>query len=244
MCEGEKLMDKGNRPVLKKDNVEDILPLSKVQKSMLYSYLMDTRSYKYFEQWRYKIKGNINIKKFQKAWNYVINNNDMLKCVFRWEGLREPVQIILKKKQITIEHHDLSKMESVDAQLASDNIARSEWKRKVDLKIDPIRVVLNVLSDTECEMIVSSHHIILDGWSNAILLKELALYYNHIFEGREINLQPKYRFKNYILNHSPGCSEDDYAFWQGYLKGYKHRLLTPDRSVKSHAHEGAVLIPV
>ncbi len=85
---------------IKKDNIEDIVEINRVQEGMLFYYLEDPGSARYFEQLCLEIEGEIDIKKIKAAWEKVVENNKALRSVFRWSGLEQPIQIILKKAEL------------------------------------------------------------------------------------------------------------------------------------------------
>ena len=98
--------------------VEDILPLTPMQESMLYQYLREPESRLYFEQTCYQLTGNVRLNKIKEAWNVVAAANEMLRAVFRWQGIKRPVQIILKYRPLSIKEFDLSSL-SGEAQHSS-----------------------------------------------------------------------------------------------------------------------------
>ena len=91
-----------------KKNIEDILPLTPMQEGMLFHYLKEPKSDHYFEQLRLEIAGEIEFHLFEKAWNFVIETNEMLRAAFRWEKIENPIQIILKRHQLQPKYYDLS----------------------------------------------------------------------------------------------------------------------------------------
>ncbi|WP_432409071.1 condensation domain-containing protein [Wukongibacter sp. M2B1] len=211
-------------------NVEDILPLTPMQKSMLFMLLMNPSGDFYFEQQRYRLSGHIIAELVEKAWAFVANNNEMLRTVFRWKGLENPVQIILREKKIPVKYIDLS--HSTDCNELSDSIELQEWKNKVDITTDPFRIVLCKLSEIEYHMILSTHHIILDGWSNAIMLKEFYNAYHCIYFGSTLNRKPKVRYREYIQWLLKQRKDKAVEQWKKYLSGYSHYSTLPELSIR------------
>jgi hypothetical protein len=80
-----------------KKNVKDIIALTPMQEGMLFHYLKEPGSDSYFEQLCLVISGRIDKKVFEQAWNFVIETNEMLRTSFRWEGVKNPIQIIAKQ---------------------------------------------------------------------------------------------------------------------------------------------------
>jgi hypothetical protein len=74
-----------NLKKLNKGDIRDIIRLTPVQEGMLYHYLKDPRRDYYFEQLSLEISGEIDVQLFERAWNLVIEANEMLRAVFRWD---------------------------------------------------------------------------------------------------------------------------------------------------------------
>ena len=72
---------------LNKKNIEDIFGLTPMQEGMLFHYLKDPDNDHYFEQLSLEISGEIDPEIFEKTWNFVIESNEMLRTVFRWENV-------------------------------------------------------------------------------------------------------------------------------------------------------------
>ena len=83
---------------IKKSDIEDIVEINPVQEGMLFYYLEDPESNRYFEQLCLELEGEIDSKKIKAAWEKVLENNKALRSVFRWSGLEQPIQIMLKKR--------------------------------------------------------------------------------------------------------------------------------------------------
>ena len=199
-------------------NVQDILPLNPMQKSMIFVKLMYPSGDFYYEQQKYRLTGHIKIDIVEKAWNFVACNNEMLRTVFRWEGLESPIQIILKEIRILFKYFDFSQ-KSEDFS-STDDLENRLWRDKVDISSQPFRVILCKLSETEYHMIISTHHIILDGWSNAILLKEFIEAYCSILYGREPDKKVKTRHREYIKWMLKQDKLKAMEYWKRYLMGY------------------------
>ncbi|MDR2932813.1 MAG: condensation domain-containing protein [Oscillospiraceae bacterium] len=203
---------------LDSDNVEDILPLTRMQHEILFANLLYPQSYMYCEQQCYFINGHIDARIFEKAWQRVVSGNEILRTVFRWEGLSRPVQVILKNKAPPFQYIDFSAEQ--DSLALCDHLLESLWRDKTDIRLAPFRVVLCKLSPTAHHMIIRAHHIILDGWSNSILLKEFYESYAACLRNRPLVQNKKLPLKEYLLWLDSRGQGDARQFWTRYLEGY------------------------
>ena len=91
---------------LEKKDVKDIYALTPMQEGLLFHYLQDPESELYIEQLTLDISGEIDVEIFKRAWNFVIQTNEMLRTVFRWENSENPVQIVLKEYKFQPGYYD------------------------------------------------------------------------------------------------------------------------------------------
>lgn len=200
--------------------VEDILPLTPMQESMLYQYLKEPESRLYFEQTCYELTGNVRLDKIKEAWGVVAAANEMLRTVFRWQETKRPVQIILKNRPLSIMEFDLSSLTGEDKQRQLLWVKARDKRKKIDLSSEPLRVILCKLEDHRYEMIVSNHHIISDGWSNVIMLKELVQAYDCIYPGKPLLKSVKSNYKEYIRWLRQQDDNTQRNYWRNFLYGF------------------------
>src|SRR5579883_1458 len=148
---------------LPRDSVQDILDLTPLQEGLLFHYLKDPHSVQYHEQLCLNIAGDIDQQLFQQAWQHVIHTNEMLRTVFRWQGLKKPVQIILKQAAVHIAHTDLSHLDQQEQHRLIEEAKKTDRARPFNLMEGAFRIHLYKLSTQQSLMLVSNHHILYDG---------------------------------------------------------------------------------
>ncbi len=209
-----------NPEKLDRNNVEDILALTPMQKGMLLHYLMEPESEQYFEQACYNLTGRIHPEKIKNAWEYVVKTNEILRTVLRWQGLAEPVQVVLKNHQVPFFEHDFSGCNCEERLDMVDRVMKNDRNVRVDISRQPFRIILCKLSENEYQMILSNHHIILDGWSNGIILKEFVAAYESLYTGNEPYISAKNRYREYVKWLQKQDRDIQKQFWSNYLKGF------------------------
>jgi iturin family lipopeptide synthetase B len=202
---------------LDKKNIEDILALTPMQEGMLFHYLKDPQSDHYFEQLSLEISGEINDQHFENAWNVVVETNEMLRTVFHWEKVEKPVQIVLKEHKLQPVYYDFS---GKYAGKEVEKVRLKDRNETFDLRRVPFRVTLCKVGKDKYEMIISSHHILYDGWSNGVILKEFFSAYDALSNGKEWLKPVKTKFKEFVK----GCQTRDTTahknYWENVLKGF------------------------
>ncbi|NOQ28296.1 MAG: amino acid adenylation domain-containing protein [Bacteroidales bacterium] len=204
---------------LDKTNIEDIVDLTTLQEGILFHYLKDVSKNLYFVQLSLEIQGAVKFDYFQNAWNKVVANNEMLRTAYRWEKLNKPVQVILKEKNLDIRYYDLSKEENI-LESEYQKIKHKDSEESFDLREVPFRLTLCKYKTDKYRLLISNHHIIYDGWSNGIILKEFLNFYNELVNGSSLKENKKTSFKNYLKQISKPSIEDK-TFWKDYLNGYE-----------------------
>lgn len=212
---------------MKKQNVEDIIGLTPMQQGMLFHYLKDPESDSYFEQLSFTLNGEICLDKVMTAWNDVARSNEILRTVFKWEKLAAPVQIILKNMEIpvrivTAENIPLEEQESFLSEIKSADVAAG-----VAIDREPFRITIAQLSPECIEMIISYHHILMDGWSTAVLIKEFIDFYEAQLLGDRITVENKLKYKNF-LKWQKENSEVQREYWKSYLDGFEDKAVIPE----------------
>ncbi|MCU0285930.1 MAG: amino acid adenylation domain-containing protein, partial [Acidobacteria bacterium] len=219
---------------LKSKGIENILPLTPLQEGIFFHYLKDPQSNLYFEQLSLEISSAIDVDLFEKAWNVVIQANEMLRTVFRWEKLEKPSQIILKEHPCQIRFHDFSDIDSEQKQIVLAKIKTNDRNEGFDLTQVPFRVTLCKLAEIHYEMIISNHHILYDGWSNGIILKEFFKAYHELCQGgRAIRLPVKPSFKEFIKWIQSLDKNKQEQFWRNYLAGFETASELPIKRKKA-----------
>ncbi len=207
---------------IEKQNVQDIFELSMVQKGMLFHHLKNENANTYNAQLIFNIDGDLNVNVLQSALNKVQNNHDVLRSVFRWKEVSKPLQIILKTAPIKIRYYDVSDKSESDRSMYIEEYALTDQKKRFDLSHVAMRVTVIKASKTSFVLCLTNHHILYDGWSTGILLKELFVNYNAIVNGIAVKTNQSVSYKRYILSKQKEKDlEQEYAYWKKYLEAYQ-----------------------
>ncbi|UCH97247.1 MAG: non-ribosomal peptide synthetase, partial [Candidatus Aminicenantes bacterium] len=204
-------------------NLEDVLALTPLQEGMLFYYLQNPTGDRYVEQLTLEISGEIDAVIFEKAWNIVVETNEMLRTVFRWKKMKYPLQVVLKAFHLKPIYHDLSGIKTSEKNKLAEEIKINDRKKKFDLQEVPFRVTLCKIEANKYQMIVSNHHILYDGWSNGIILKEFFNAYNDLAHKRTPIKPVKNKFKEYIRWIKNQDKNEQEKFWNEYLRGFEGR---------------------
>ena len=203
---------------INRSDIQDIFPLTPMQEGMLFHFLKDPELNAYREQLVLHIKGKIEEPLFRQAWELVLRFNEMLRVVFRWEKMKHPVQMILKDPILNWTFHDLSRLTGEEKEKNLEAIKQQDTETPFDLHEVPLRVIVCRTGELHYVMLLGYHHILLDGWSLGIVLKELFSVYGDLCANREVRNPLKPSFKSFIHWLNQQDREKEAAFWRNYLR--------------------------
>jgi len=209
-----------NKNKLDKSNIQDILGLTPMQEGMLFHYLSDSEGKQYLEQLCLTLCGEIDVNIIVKAWNHVVQDNEMLRTIFKWDKLDKPLQIILKQYEIPYVQYNLSDINSEDKNLQIMDIKDSELNRKINISENPLRMAIIKLDSSKFELIITYHHILYDGWSNGILIKEFVQACNSLSANRLPSIIKKNNFKEFVRYCQSQDKTMQEAFWHKCFSDY------------------------
>ncbi len=201
--------------ILQKENIQDILALTPLQKGMLFHYQMNPVSKDYVEQIACRIKGKLEAEDIRKAWQVLVDNYESLRSIYKWRKLKEPVQIILRKYSPPF-------FIKGAAAVNIESFMREEMEQEIDLSVAPLHCSLYCICPEEYVLILTYHHILWDGWSSSILLQDFKRACMAIQEGKRY--QPKssaQSWKQYIKWIGSQNAEKARDYWENYLNGFE-----------------------
>ncbi|MEL4898615.1 amino acid adenylation domain-containing protein [Crocosphaera sp. Alani8] len=205
---------------MKPNNIQDIYKLSPTQQGLLFHAVYDPESSIYCNQGRFTLKGNINVSAFKQAWQSVVDRHTILRTCFFWEEVKEPVQVVYRKVTLKLEQLDWQGIDSITQEEKLDILLKADQSRPYQLSKPPLmRLTLIQLDEDVYEFIWNNHHIIFDGWSRVILIKEVLEIYKALNNSKQIELEPSFPYRKYIGWLQEQDSSESENFWRQELQG-------------------------
>ena len=171
-------------------NVADIYPLSPMQQGMLFHTLSSPNSGVYVEQLHCTLSGPFDLKGFARAWKKIIERHPTLRTAFIWEGINKPLQIVRQNVALPLTEYDWRELPTSEQDQRFTSFLQSDRSRGFEITKAPlIRLTLIRLSEHTYRFLWSYHHMVLDGWSEALLLKEVFACYEAERQGQDHNFQ-------------------------------------------------------
>ncbi|MEM7353022.1 MAG: amino acid adenylation domain-containing protein, partial [Acidobacteriota bacterium] len=205
--------------------VEAIHPLTAAQEGILFHSLYAPSSGVYAAQLSCRFIGDLDVEAFRAAWRWLMHRHPVLRASFLWEELEQPVQVVSREVEVPLTVEDLRQLPAEKQAEAVEAFLARERERDFEPERAPLfRLTLLRLADDVYRFVWSRHHLILDGWSLAIVLEELfAIYthgvYDHGVAGREPELPAPRPYRDYLRWLKQQDQEAAEHFWRRTLKG-------------------------
>ncbi|MBN3925717.1 SDR family NAD(P)-dependent oxidoreductase [Nostoc sp. NMS4] len=165
-----------NLPLVKVSR-EQNLPLSFPQQQMWFFDQLQPNNPFYNLQLCLALHGSVNTVALLQSVNEIIRRHEVLRTTFTQVDGRS-VQIIASKLNITMPVVDLRHLPDGERKIEAQRISTKEAQHCFDLATVPLlRVLLIHLEAAEYLLVVTTHHIIFDGWSMGVFIRELAANY-------------------------------------------------------------------
>jgi amino acid adenylation domain-containing protein len=183
-----------------------VFPVTFAQQRLLFLHQLDPNSTSYLVPWSIRIKGQLDPQALERSLNEIVRRHEILRTTFDViEG--HSVQTISPFQRIPLVMVNLS--DAANPEREAQSGAMKEAQTPLDLKRGPIvRTLLLQLGESDFVLLITTHHIVFDGWSRRVLVSELAALYDAYRQGRSSPLG------DLPLQYA------DYAVWQrDYLQG-------------------------
>ncbi len=134
------------------------------------------------------IQGNLVVDALEWSLRTIIHRHESLRTTFILHEGR-PVQVIHATTDFTLAKIELYHLETAARGIEVQRLARLEGQAPFDLTQGPlIRATLLLLDSQECVLLLTYHHIVSDGWSRGIFLRELQALYTARLADQEAHL--------------------------------------------------------
>ncbi|MEM8828163.1 MAG: amino acid adenylation domain-containing protein [Cyanobacteria bacterium P01_G01_bin.19] len=201
--------------------IQDIYPLSPMQQGMLFHSLLEPNSGAYIIQTSFELHGYFNLTAFAEAWQKLVDKHSILRTAFVWDNLEQPLQVVGTTAKISLTEHDWQQISPLKQPEKLATFQKELKQTGFNLNKAPLmRLDLIKMRSQVYKFVWTYHHLLLDGWSVPLLLKELLGYYQSLFQGLNISTTSAIPYKNYIAWLKQQDTTKARKFWQEELKGF------------------------
>jgi amino acid adenylation domain-containing protein len=201
-------------------DLEDIYELSPMQLGMLFQSLLSPKAGVFVEQIAVRLPSAIVRTSFERAWQAAVDRTPVLRSSFHWGDLEKPVQVVHRRVPVRVQVLDWRGVPPAGHERHVTDYLRRERSLAFELDAPPLmRLTLASASDAETWFVWQFHHLLLDGWSGQLLLKEVVDEYQALLARRPYNPPRREPFSAYIAWLQSQNEAEAEAFWRSQLQG-------------------------
>ena len=218
---------------MSKPKVEAIYPLTFMQQTLLLHSLHESND-QGFLQVKCKLEGTLDVELLREAWQQCTQRHWALRASVHWEKIKKPVQIIHPQATMPWTTHDLEGLSSKAQKKKITRLTREDHEQGFSLSKAPVsRITLIKLNAGTWQMLWSCHHILLDGWSAALIIKDVFKFYDVLCKKQTFSPEPLPSYSNYLNWVQKQDPEQARLFWVQKFKGFKKPVLLANKWAKT-----------
>jgi amino acid adenylation domain-containing protein len=199
-------------------NLHEMTP---TQEAMLLYALYAPDSPAYFEQFCYSYRGSLNVNALASACEQIVNRHAILRASFCWDNDNRPRQIVQDHVELPFTFYDWSKYSAAGQDERLTAFLTQDQQTGLDLAKAPlIRLAVIRICEDDFRIIISNHHLVLDGWSMGIFRREVSQTYQALIRSEHVDLPAPPDFQDYVawLKREPSPNVE--SFWRNQLSGF------------------------
>ncbi|MGW2230891.1 amino acid adenylation domain-containing protein, partial [Streptomyces formicae] len=199
--------------------VEDVWPLSPLQEGLLFHAAFDDRGPDVYQGQRMlELVGPLDAERLRATWQALLARHGALRAGFRGRKSGEAVQVVAREVELPWRVEDLSGLPEDDAVAEVDRLAARERAERFDPAVPPLlRLLLIRLGEERHRLVVTSHHLVMDGWSMAVVFSEFSRVYAAGGDTRVLPRTTSYR--DYLAWLHRQDADAARAAWRAELAG-------------------------
>src|ERR1051325_1147355 len=219
-------------PILMPAERNGSAPASYAQERLWFVDMLERNSSAYNVPLAVRLRGELDRGALEQSFNRVVQRHEILRTTFALDG-ETLNQVIGEIKPITIRFDDLTAMPEQQRDPEARLLATLEAKEPFDLANGPLlRVSLLRLAADDHVLLLTMHHIISDGWSMGVFMRELSASYNAFAAGREPELpELPLQYADYSIWQRKWLQgavlDEQLQYWRGQLSGAPSLLELP-----------------
>lgn len=172
-----------------------------------------------------RLRGSLSLSALKKSFQVVVDRHEILRTTFKNVN-GEVVQIIASSREVSFPITSIEDVSEPERERYLEELIRIEVSAAFELARGPlIRARLFCLGPEEHVLVITTHHILCDGWSQGVIQRDLWAVYEDLTAAREPSLEPL------------AIQYGDFAYWQhewlnsegarGEIEYWKKQLAAP-----------------
>ncbi|MFI6041549.1 non-ribosomal peptide synthase/polyketide synthase [Nocardia sp. NPDC051321] len=206
----------------------DVWPLTPMQSGLLFHQaLADPGLDAYHMQVVFGLDGQVEPERLRAAGQGLLDRYPNLRVGFTPGPDGRPVQVVVSGVELPWRVLDVRHLGQADREQAANRLLIEDQRAHFDMAIPPLlRLTLLVLSDRRSELVLTTHHVLTDGWSLPLLIRELLRLY--CSDGTATDLPQPPAYKAFLTWLGEQDTEAGVRAWRRELDGVSEPTLLAD----------------
>jgi acyl transferase domain-containing protein/acyl-CoA synthetase (AMP-forming)/AMP-acid ligase II len=190
-----------------------IVPLTEAQKQLwILTQMGEDSSLAYNVTLSVQLKGVLHLETMRQAVQKLVDRHEVLRTTISSQGDSQQILPLLKTDVSLI---DFSNVDNKESQIA-------EWFKNESLTAFDLsngslfRVHILKLQEQVHLLVLTAHHIIVDGWSMGVILQDLAVLYSAAYRSEDCQLQSPMQFQEYVKWQQQQLQSEEIAVHESY----------------------------
>jgi acyl carrier protein len=166
------------------------LPLSHAQRRLWFMWQMEPNATFFNIPLGLRLQGTLRLELLERSLQEIVSRHEVLRTTFFLRE-NEPELIIAPTLNVPIEIENLQTIPTSEQENTLQHLATARARQPFDLEHGPLlRATVFMLDQDTSVLLITIHHLISDGWSLSILLRELMELYGSFLADQSSPLEP------------------------------------------------------
>ncbi|HEX2187288.1 MAG TPA: amino acid adenylation domain-containing protein, partial [Longimicrobiaceae bacterium] len=202
------------------DAILESYPLAPLQQGLLFNALYAPGTGMDNVLLRYVLREEVDPDALERAWRLLAGRHAIYRTSFRWRGLEAPEQVVHARERLPFLHLDWSALEPDEREARILAYVEADRARDFDFAAGPMhRLALVRGGDAEWHLLWTFHHIVLEGGSIVVSLREVFALYEALRRGEATELPPVRPYREYVEWTAARDAAASERFWREMLRG-------------------------
>jgi amino acid adenylation domain-containing protein len=204
-------------------HLTDVWPLTPMQAGMLFeSMLCDSGPDTYHLQTIYHLAGSVDSARLRAAGQALLDRHSALRAGFVSDAAGTPLQVVVDRLELPWREVALDHLPPAEQDQAFHRLLAEDRAARFDLATPPLLRMTLVRLGGHARLVLSTHHVLIDGWSEQLLAGELLQLHS---EGEAAALAPAREFPDFLAWLQRRDREGHARAWADHLAGLEDPVL-------------------
>lgn len=212
-------------------NIQDIYPLVPLQEGILFHHLLSTERDTFVSYHLLSFDTKDRLENFVKNLNKVVARHDILRTAVLWENLREPVQVVFRQSEISLEWLSPAKQDAFRQKMAHPG-------HRIDVRKAPL-MHCAAMEDRDGKrwlLHLFRHHLVADHTALELQIEEITL----LQLGRENELPKPLPFRHFVAHSRSRLSRNEHEIFFRKMLGDVEEPTAPFNRVDTQGDGGPI----